>query len=293
LESRFHVSELLAGKRAMVTGGGTGIGKGIARQLLKNGATVTIVGRRHDVLAATAQEFGAEYDAERIRYLRGDITDEDQTKAAVEAAGGDTGLDIVVANAGGAGGGHAPFLYLGAQAWRDICETNIVGTANTIRAAAWGMRARGGAIIAISSAAAAGPEVCNAHYATSKAAVDMMVRNAAQELGHLNIRVNSIQPGVIKTEIWPVDESTWETADPQLSHVIELTPLGRPGLPEDVGDAVVYLGGPSGEWITGQVFGVDGGLSIPAMANLQGLARGNVGDAVVDDALSPRLSSWK
>jgi NAD(P)-dependent dehydrogenase (short-subunit alcohol dehydrogenase family) len=286
------VSELLAGKRAIITGGGTGIGKGIARRLLHNGATVTIIGRREDVLAAAADELEDEHGSRPVRYTRCDIVDEEQLEDALEFAADGTHLDIVVANAGGSGGGHAPFLYLNSQAWREICDINIVGTANTIRAGAWAMRGKGGAIIAISSAAAVGPGICNAHYATSKAAVDMMVRNAAQELGHLNIRVNSVQPGVIKTEIWPVDESTWETADPQLSHVIGLTPLGRPGLPEDVGDAVVYLSAQSGEWITGQVFGVDGGLSIPAMANLHGLARGNVGDDVVEDALSPRLSSW-
>jgi NAD(P)-dependent dehydrogenase (short-subunit alcohol dehydrogenase family) len=281
----------LAGKRALVTGGGTGIGVGISRRLLQEGATVTIVGRRSEVLDETGSALAEEFGSDQIRWTTCDITDETQVKDAVAFAGDGEGLDIAVANAGGSGsGGLAPFLELDQEAWVDVCLLNIVGTANTIREAALAMRSRGGgAIVAISSAGSAGPEVCFSHYSSTKAAVDMLVRNAAQELGDFGIRVNAIQPGVVPSEI---AAEAWAGNEDQYAHILKNSPLGRTGTAEEIGDAVVFLAGPSSAWITGQILGVDGGLTLHMVANLQGLARKIHGDDVVNRSLGERLQSF-
>jgi NAD(P)-dependent dehydrogenase (short-subunit alcohol dehydrogenase family) len=279
----------LDGQRALVTGGGTGIGAGIARRMLEEGAAlVTIVGRRVDVLTATTAALAADFGARRVRYAQCDIVSSAAVESAVQLAGDGVGLDIAVANAGGVPGGLAPFLYLDEDDWLEMCKLTLVGTANTIRAAAWDMRARGGgSIIAISSSAAAGPEICNAHYSAAKAGVDMMVRNAAQELGHFGIRVNSVQPGVTVTES---SHAMYRPGQPVYEDLLARTPLGRSALPDEMGDAVVYLASRAGAFVSGQVFAVDGGLSVPAMADLQQMARLGRGDEIVDDALKPRLA---
>jgi len=280
----------LDGQRALITGGGTGIGAGIARCLLEQGAAlVTIVGRRLGVLEETAHALAADFGDSRVRCAQCDITSASSVDRAVELARDGAGLDIAVANAGGVPGkGPAPFLYLDEDDWLEMCKLTLVGTANTIRAAAWDMRSgSGGSIIAISSSAAAGPETCNAHYSAAKAGVDMMVRNAAHELGHFGIRVNSVQPGVTVTES---SRAMYTAGQPVYEDLLARTPLGRSAWPEEMGDAVVYLASRAGAFVTGQVFAVDGGLSVPAMADLQQMARRSRGDAVVDDALKPRLA---
>jgi NAD(P)-dependent dehydrogenase (short-subunit alcohol dehydrogenase family) len=280
----------LRGKRALVTGGGTGIGVGIADRLLDKGATVTIIGRRVDVLERTAAGLAEQYGDGRIKTFQCDITEETQMRDAVAFAGESQGLDIAVANAGGAGsGGLAPFLCLDQEAWVDICKLNVVGTANTVREAALDMRDRGGAIVVISSAGSAGPEVCFSHYSSTKAAVDMMIRNAAQELGDFGIRVNGIQPGVVPSEI---AAEAWDGNEDQYAHILKNTPLGRTGTAAEIGEAVTFLAGPNAAWITGQILGVDGGLTIPVVANLQGLARKIHGDDVVEQNLGARLSAF-
>ncbi|MEV4420140.1 SDR family oxidoreductase [Patulibacter sp. NPDC049589] len=282
-------TEELNGKRALVTGGGTGIGVGITECLLSRGATVTIAGRRRDVLDSAAEDF-AKRHGDRIRVASCDITDEKSVAEAVRIAGDGVGVDIVVANAGGSGsGGLAPFLLLDQEAWLDVCRLNIVGTANTIREAALDMRGRGGAIVVISSAGSAGPEPCFSHYSASKAAVDMLVQNAAQELGDFGIRVNAVQPGVVPSEI---AAEAWDGNEDQYAHILKNTPLGRTGTAIEVGEAVSFLSGPHSEWVTGQIFAVDGGLTIPLVANLQGLARKIHGDEAIDANLGPRLASF-
>lgn len=278
------------GQRVLVTGGGSGIGAGIARRVLEAGAEcVTIVGRRQEVLAATAATLGAEFGRERVRSTTCDITVSADVEAAMDLAGDGGHVHTVVANAGGTGsGGLAPFLYLDEAAWTDVCQLNLVGTANTMRTAAWNMRAHGGGtIVAISTAAAVGPEICAAHYSATKAGVDMLVRNAAQELGHFGIRVNSLQPGVTVTES---SRRFYHEGVPVFDDLMRRTPLGRAAEPEEMGDTVVYLASPAGSYVTGQVFAVDGGLSVPPMADLQAMARARLGDAPVDDALKPRLA---
>jgi NAD(P)-dependent dehydrogenase (short-subunit alcohol dehydrogenase family) len=270
----------LAGARALVTGGGTGIGRGIARALADAGATVTIAARRPGVLAQTADELRAEVPGSVIRVAECDVTDAAQVEAAVAVASGPDGrLDIAVANAGSAAPG--PFLLLDDNAWRFCCELNIIGTASTFRHSAKAMLAGGGSLLAISTAAAAAPEVSMSAYTATKAAVDMMVRAAAWELGPRGIRVNAIQPGYVPTEATSGAFSADLAAD-----LLTRTPLGRGGAPADIAGLAAYLASPAGAWITGQVIAVDGGMTVQPLADLTEISRHMYGDAAVDDALA-------
>jgi NAD(P)-dependent dehydrogenase (short-subunit alcohol dehydrogenase family) len=268
----------LEGAHALITGGGTGIGRGIATSLLREGAIVTIAARRVDVLEATAEQLRAEFPGSQVRVAVCDVTVAEQVKAAVDiAAAPDGRLDIAVANAGSAVPG--PFLLLDDKAWRFCCDLNIIGTASTFRYAALAMRERGGSLVAISTAASSAPEVSMSAYTSTKAAVDMMVRAAAWELGVYGIRVNSILPGFVPTG------STEGAFTPELEQdLLQRSALKRSGTPADIGGLVVHLSQPGG-WITGQVIGVDGGMTVQPMADLTDLSRRIYGDAAVDGAL--------
>jgi NAD(P)-dependent dehydrogenase (short-subunit alcohol dehydrogenase family) len=119
-----------------------------------------------------------------------------------------------------------------------------------------------------------------AAYTATKAAVDMMVRAAAWELGAFGIRVNAIQPGYVPTDATAGSFSA-ELADDLLTR----SALRRNGTPEDIAALVVHLSQPAGAWITGQVIGVDGGMTVQPMADLTEISRRMYGDAAVDDAL--------
>lgn len=270
---------LLDGKYALVTGGGTGIGRGIATALALEGATVTLAARRLDVLEQTAGELRAELPDAEVRVAQCDVTEPAQVEAAVATAVGPDGrLDVAVANAGSAVPG--PFLLLDDRAWRHCCELNIIGTASTFRYAALTMREHGGSLVAISTAASSAPEVSMAAYTATKAAVDMMVRAAAWELGVFGIRVNSILPGYVPTG------GTEGAFTPAISaDLLERSALKRNGTPADIGALVVHLSQPAGSWITGQVIGVDGGMTVQPMADLTDISRRIYGDEAVDGAL--------
>lgn len=274
----------LDGKHALITGGGTGIGRGIATAFLREGAVVTIAARRIDVLEAAAAELRREVEGAQVRVAACDVTDANTVAAAVASAADSEGhLDIAVANAGSAVPG--PFLLLDDKAWRFCCELNIIGTASTFRHAALAMKARGGALVAISTAASLAPEVSMSAYTATKAAVDMMVKAAAWELGAFGIRVNSVLPGYVPTE---ATEKSF--TDNMRADLLDRTALHRTGHTEDIAAMVLQLCSPAGAFVTGQVIAVDGGLTVQPMGDLTDISRRIYGDAAVDAALgrSPR-----
>jgi NAD(P)-dependent dehydrogenase (short-subunit alcohol dehydrogenase family) len=158
---------------------------------------------------------------------------------------------------------------------RSVLEVNVVGAFNTIQAAADTMRETGGSIIAISSIAGALGGRFRAAYASSKAALDMLVRSAADELGGFGIRINSIRPGVVESEATAM---MFE----HMPHIIEdykrNMPLGRVGEPEEVGDAVVWLAGSGSSWVTGQNIAVDGGHTLRRAPDLEPAIRARLDD---------------
>jgi NAD(P)-dependent dehydrogenase (short-subunit alcohol dehydrogenase family) len=242
----------LKGQSALVTGGGSGIGLACARRLVVDGATVTICGRTEARLRDAAREIGAEW-------VVCDVTDEASVAAAVTAAsatGG--GLHIVVANAGG-GRVAGPLVLNTLEGWNDSLAVNLTGTFLVIKHAAPVMaRSGGGSIVAMSSIAGALTHRQLAAYCVAKAGIEMLVRNAADELGVCGIRVNAVRPGLVPTDAsgpLVVDEET------RADYIAQM-PLGRIGRPDEIAGAVRFLAGDEAAWITGQVFAVDGGHTL-------------------------------
>lgn len=253
----------LSGMHALVTGGGTGIGLGCARRLAADGARVTICGRRRDVLDAAVASIGG-----ATRAVIADVTKEDDVAAAVAGSCSDAGgLDIVVANAGG-GLGAGPLVLMDREAWDQTLALNTTGTWSVIRHAAPAMaRSGGGAIVAMSSIAGHLTHRQLGAYAVAKAGTEMLVRNAADELGRYGIRVNGVRPGLVPTDAsGPLNDHAATRQD-----YLDQMPLGRTGTVEDVAALVAFLVGPESTWITGQLIGVDGGHSLRRGPDLSGL----------------------
>ncbi|MBW2244599.1 MAG: SDR family oxidoreductase [Deltaproteobacteria bacterium] len=272
----------LEGRTALVTGGGTGIGLGIARRLLEAGARVTLAARRSDVLEAAAEALRTEIEAAEVGTVVCDVTDEEQIAAAVAQAGDADGqLDVAVANAGS--GAPGPILALAPEAWRFANDLNILGSALTIKHAGLAMQRRGGSIVAISSVEAFKIAKYMAPYTVTKAALEALVRCAALELAVFGIRVNCIQPGYVPTEALDL---AFDAED--VRELVAITPLGRAGRAEQIGDAAVYFSSASGGWVTGQVLAVDGGMALPEGVSFEKLCRKIYGDEVMDSCVGPR-----
>ncbi len=243
----------LEGTSALVTGGGSGIGLGSAARLLADGATVTICGRGEERLRNAVAKLGE--GGGSVDYIVADITNEEQIAAAVAHAAGRGPLRCVVANAGGSTS-IGPIAQLDADAWRATMDLNTTGTMLTIKHGSQAIAAAGGgAIVVISSIAASNTHRWFGAYGPSKAAVDHLVKLAADELGCFGVRVNGIRPGVVRTELVAGIADT----GPILADYLACMPLARIGEPEDIAEAVRFLAGPESSWITGQVLNVDGG----------------------------------
>lgn len=241
----------LEGQHALVTGGGSGIGLASARALAADGARLTLVGRNEEKLAAAAAEFptGTQVDVHAA-----DVADEAQVEAAIRAADSRAPLTIAVANAGT--GDIAPLVVTDSERWRSVLATNLDGCMYTFKHAARVIgRAGGGAMCAISSIAGLRTHRFMHAYGVSKAGIDMLVRGAADELGVAGIRVNSVCPGLVDTDI---AQGLFGTED-VLQDYLDCMPLGRTGVVEDIAQAVRYLCGPESSWITGVNLPVDGG----------------------------------
>jgi len=242
----------LEGKTALVTGAAQGVGKGIALELGRAGCTVIVNFRSSPDLAEnTVQEInclGSESFA-----VQADIRSGDQVnKMFSEVQNKIPKLDILVNNAGTQT--WAPLLDLTESDWNRDLETNLRGSFLCTQAAArWMKNAGGGSIINIGSGCNKVPFPRLVSYSVSKGGLDMLTKVAAIELGMHGIRVNCIAPGAILIERTkqenPEYESVWG----------KQAPLGRVGLPEDVGHACVFLGSDAGSYVTGQTIWVDGG----------------------------------
>ena len=247
----------LEGKVALITGGGSGIGLACAAAFLRDGASVTICGRTQAKLEAAADSLGG---GDRVGWAVCDVADEDQVQAAVARAvevGGTGGLDIAVANAGT--GGAGPILTTTLESWRAVMATNLDGTFLTIQHAGAAMAASGGgAIVAISSIAAPLTHRLMTSYCVSKAALEMLVRNAADELGAANIRVNAVRPGLVPTDL----AAGLTMNEGIVNDYLEQMPISRLGTVEDIAAGVRYLCGPESGWVTGQCLAIDGGHTL-------------------------------
>ena len=262
------IEQLLAGQTALVTGGGTGIGKACAAALADAGACVTICGPEVEVLESAAAEMIAANGDRQIATIYCDVTEEHLVAEAVEFAPNGGGLDIAVANAGT--GFPGSLLHLEKEQWMVPVGINLLGTAFTIKYAGLNMKQHGGgSIITMSSVASQRPTKYMVAYGVSKAAIDELTRGAAAELGAFNIRVNGIRPGFIQTEVLSATagEANFALARQQ-------TALDRLGEPEDIARAVLYFASNQSEWSTGQMLAVCGGFTlIPESLNAEDMAR--------------------
>lgn len=265
------------GHTVLITGGGTGIGKGCAAHFLARGAIVTIAGPDDEVLGSAADELRRLSGHDAIRTAVCDVTDEDTVQSAVAIAAQDGVLDICIANAGT--GWPGPIQLLDKAQWHIPYGVNVVGTALCIKHSAVVMkRAGSGAIVAISSVEALRANRFMPAYSVTKAALDSLVPSAARELAPLGIRVNGIRPGLVMTDM------IRQTLSEELLHSeLSRTYLGRAGTPEDIARAAAFLASDDASWITGQMLNVCGGLTIHDGNDFEPLARLVFGDAAIDD----------
>ena len=242
----------------LVTGGGSGIGKGVASGLVASGASVMIIGRNPDRLAAAVKDIEVlRATGGSIRFEPADITNEEETARAVDAATAWHGrLHGVVHSAGGSET-IGPITQIDSAAWRRTVDLNVNGTMYVLKYAARELvRGGGGSFVGISSIAASNTHRWFGAYGVSKSAVDHMMKLAADELGPSWVRVNSIRPGLIRTDlVAPVTESPELSADYRLC-----TPLPRVGEVEDIANLAMFLLSDAASYVTGQVINVDGGL---------------------------------
>jgi NAD(P)-dependent dehydrogenase (short-subunit alcohol dehydrogenase family) len=248
-----------AGKRALIYGGGTGLGLACAEALLEAGATVFITGRRGERLAAAQQEM-AHWG--RVGAAAGDFTDATDvarvTAAAVAYLGG---LDTLVVSSGRSAIGS--ILTATRAQFDDILTTNLTGPFLAVQAAVPHlMRSAPASIILIASVVGTVAMKERVAYCASKAGVLGMTRAMALDLAEHRVRVNAISPSLVLTEL--AREILSREADPAatLARREAQHPLGRLGQPRDVGSAAVYLAGDESGWVTGQNLVIDGGFSI-------------------------------
>ncbi|MBW2421200.1 MAG: SDR family oxidoreductase [Deltaproteobacteria bacterium] len=284
----------LEGMTALITGGGGGIGSGSAKWLLKDGCSVTIMGRTESTLV-DAQSWLSDFatPGATLQHFVGDATDPSQLQAALEQARQPTGdLDICVPVVGG--GTIKPLLMFDQESFLDDLKVNIMPTFLAIRYAGPMLaEAGGGSIVCISSDAARMPWFYLSGYCTSKSGVEGLVRVAALELAAAKVRVNAVRPGLVDTnanrQAHAGDTETDLFSNQEvLDLFLEQKPLGRTGVPDDVGAGVRYLAGPESSWVTGQSFAIEGGNELTRAPVLEPVARATFGDAAIDAVLGGR-----
>lgn len=259
------INKVLKGQKAIVTGGSSGIGKGIATALGHAGADV--------VVNYTSRSEEAEKVAEEIRRcgaraitVKADVSKEDQVEAMFSRAVAEFGaLDIVVNNAGIQK--DAPIHEMTLAQWQGVLDINLTGQFLCARAAVRQFKRQGvrkeiscaaGKIVCISSVHEIIPWAGHVNYAASKGGVMLMMKSIAQEVAPYRIRVNSVAPGAIRT---PINMQAWDTPA-AYKDLLKLIPYKRIGEPIEIGRAAVWLASDDSDYIHGATIFVDGGMTL-------------------------------
>ncbi|MGH7098597.1 MAG: 3-oxoacyl-[acyl-carrier-protein] reductase [Stellaceae bacterium] len=241
----------LSGQTALVTGATGGIGAAIARALHAQGAVVMLAGRRREALAALCESLGG-----RAHLAEADLADPaaaDRLIGETEAALGR--LDILVNNAGITRDALA--LRMSEEDWQSVIAVDLSAAFRLSRAALRGMvRRRHGRIIAVTSVVALTGNPGQANYAAAKAGLIGMAKSLAAEVARRGITVNCVAPGLIATPM------TERLPAEQRERLLAMTPIGRPGQPEEIAAAVVFLASREAAYLTGQTLHVNGGMAM-------------------------------
>jgi NAD(P)-dependent dehydrogenase (short-subunit alcohol dehydrogenase family) len=255
----------LEGKVAALTGAGSGIGKAVAEALASSGAKLALCDISRERLEATRAALGAEND---VYTEVVDVADHAAVEAFVRQAAGRLGrLDVMVNNAG-VFDGYAGIAETTPELWHRVIDINLTGCFNGCKAAFALMAAQGGGrIINMSSVAAFRGAADGIAYTASKAGIVGLTRRLAVDAGPFGITVNAICPGVVQTDIRRNSAEVLGDLAPSMGRGIGvspdvmkfLIPLGRGGLPEEVGHLAAFLAGDDAAYITGQALSIDGG----------------------------------
>lgn len=239
----------LAAKKALVTGGSRGIGRGIVLGLARAGVDVVTCyrseGEAVDSLARELKETSGTH-----QLVKADVSDPAEVGALIETCRTSLGsLDVVVHNAGVIS--HVPFAELKLEEWQRVIDNNLGGPF-LVTQAALPLMSNGGSIVFIGSRVAAVGIPLRSHYTATKAGLVGLTRSLSKELGPRGIRVNVVAPGPIQTE---------EPTPPEvLERYQKLIPLGRLGTTEDVAGVVAFLAGDLSRFVNGETINVDGGI---------------------------------
>ncbi|MDX8498269.1 SDR family NAD(P)-dependent oxidoreductase [Mesorhizobium sp. VK4C] len=251
-------AQAIAGKHALVTGGGSGVGRATALALAEAGVNVTICGRREEALAEVAKE------NDRIFAIAADVTDEAEVANLYEKAEAARGpFDIVVANAGMAG--SAPAHKTALVDWRRTLDVNLTGAFLTVKPALAGMLARKqGRIVFVASTAGLKGYAYVAPYVAAKHGVVGLMRALAAETAKSGVTVNAVCPGFVETDMLEesvrrIVEKTGRSADDARASLSAINPQGRFIQPEEIAAAVLWLCSDAARSITGQAISVSGG----------------------------------
>ncbi len=249
----------LAGRRALVSGAGRGVGAAIASALAAAGATVAvndISAERAHGQATVIRDGGGSAFA-----LAFDVTDFAQVTDAIAEHGP---FEILVNNAGNAGVGSwpgmVPFVQTSPEDWMPFLNVNLYGVMHCVRAALPGMIAAGwGRVVTIISDAGRVGEPNMAAYAAAKAGAAGLTRAVSKEVGRHGVTANIVSLGTMRT---PLTEASWAGDNPPGQAMLRNYAIRRPGLPQDVASLVAYLTSTGASWITGQTIPLNGGYSV-------------------------------
>jgi len=243
------------GKTVLVTGGTRGIGRAIASRFAAEGASVAVCGRDADAAATAAREIGRD-EPGTIAGFGADIGDPASVDALMKEIASEVGpIAVLVNNAGITHDGL--LMRMKNEHWNDVLQTNLYGTFYMCRAVCRDMmKARWGRIVNVSSIVGLRGQGGQTNYAAAKAGIVGFTKALAQELAPRNITANVVAPGYIETDM------TANFSDAVREKLTASIPAGRPGIPEEVASAALYLARDEARYITGHVLCVDGGLGM-------------------------------